>query len=83
MKTKLTLTVHKKALANARRYSRKTGKSISRMFEEMFEGEEPGNIKSESQLAAARLLAQLKIATPVKSLDDKNLLRQHVARKFA
>jgi hypothetical protein len=38
MKTKLTLTINKKALANANIYSRKTGKSISQMVEEIFGG---------------------------------------------
>ncbi len=83
MKTKLTLTIHKQALANAKRYSHITGKSISRIFEEIFEGEEPGNIISESQLAAVRLLSLLKDSESTKIKDDKNLLKAHIARKRA
>ena len=83
MKTKLTLTVHKKAIANAKRYSRKTGKSISQMFEELFELEEIGSLRSEPQRAAERLLAHLKKSNHLKTLDDKFLLRAHVARKYA
>lgn len=83
MKVRLTLSVNEKALANARRYARKAGKPISRIFEEIFGGDEPQNIKSESQLAAARLLSQLKDSKSIKIKDDKNLLKANVARRFA
>jgi hypothetical protein len=79
MKTKLTLTVHRKALANAKRYSRKTGKSISRMFEEIFEGNEMGALHSESQKAAERLLRLLKGSETLKTQNDKQFLKKHVA----
>lgn len=37
MKTKLTLTVHKSVINTARKRARKSGKSISGLFEEIFE----------------------------------------------
>ncbi len=83
MKTKLTLTVRKSVIATAKRYSRRTGKSISQMFEELFEKVELGSIKSEPQRAAARLLETLESSKSVKTLDDKLLLKEHVARKFS
>jgi hypothetical protein len=83
MKTKLTLTVHKRAIENAKRYSRKTGKSISQMFEELFDQAEMGKIRTESQVAAERLLKRLKGSTAVQSFDDKALIRKHVAAKYS
>jgi hypothetical protein len=83
MKTKLTLTVQKRAIDNAKRYSRKTGKSISQMFEEIFEQSEPSIIKTETQMAAERLLRRLKGSNAVKSFDDKALIRKHVAAKYS
>lgn len=84
MKSKLTLTVRKNVIMTAKRYSKRTGKSISQLFEEFFESASPENtIKSEPQKAAERLLAILDSSKPVKTLDDKTLLKEHVARKFA
>lgn len=83
MKTKLTLTVRKSVISTAKRHSRRTGKSISQMFEDLFENTELGNIKSEPQRAAERLLKTLESSKSIKTLDDKTLLKEHVARKFA
>jgi hypothetical protein len=83
MKTKLTLTVSKKTIARAKRYSRRTGKSVSRMFEEFFEEAEANGIRSEVHRAAERLLNALHEAKSVRTLDDKRLLKNHVARKYA
>lgn len=83
MKTKLTLTVSKKTIARAKRYSRRTGKSVSRMFEEFFEEAEANGIRSEAHRAAERLLNALHEAKSVRTLDDKRLLKNHVARKYA
>ena len=62
-----------------KRYLRKTGKSISRMFED----KETESQKSEPQMAAERLLNQLKSAIPVRIRHDKQLLKVHAARKYA
>lgn len=83
MKTKLTLTVRKSIINKAKRYSQKTGKSISRIFEEFFENTDTTDIKSVTQMAAERLLKKLESSSPVKALDDKKLLKKHVAGKFA
>lgn len=53
------------------------------MFEELFEKVELGSIKSEPQRAAVRLLETLESSKSVKTLDDKLLLKEHVARKFS
>jgi hypothetical protein len=83
MKTKLTLTVRKSVITIAKKHSRKSGKSISRLFEEMFEEPELNIIKSEQQRAASRLLKLLESAPRVKTLDDKALLRKHIDQKYA
>jgi hypothetical protein len=53
------------------------------MFEDLFEGREYRNIKSEQQRSAERLLARLESIKSTKSKNDKSLLLDHVARKFA
>jgi len=58
-KTKLTLTVRKSIIVTAKKYARKSGKSISTLFEEMFQGTDLNQLKSESQRAAERLLRTL------------------------
>ena len=83
MKTKLTLTIRKSIIKTARRYSKRSGKSISQLFEELFEMEQGRNIPSEPQRAAKRLLNTLESSQTVKTLDDKEELKSHVARKFA
>ncbi|MCB0494177.1 MAG: hypothetical protein KDC93_17360 [Cyclobacteriaceae bacterium] len=83
MKTKLTLTVRKSIIKNARRFSKRSGKSISQLFEEFFETEEGTGIPSKSQRAAERLLNTLESSPSVKTLNDKEELKSHVARKFA
>jgi hypothetical protein len=84
MKTKLTLTVRKSVISAAKLYAKRTGKSISQMFEEFFESPEAGgSIKSDSQKAAERLLKSLESSRPAQTVNDKELLRKHVARKFA
>lgn len=82
MKTKLTLTVRKSVINQAKRYSRRTGKSISRLFEDFF-GATEASVKSEPQRAAERLLQKLKTAKPVKSLRDNELLKKYVAGKYS
>lgn len=82
MKTKLTLTVRKSVIDHAKRYSRRTGKSISQLFEDFFDSGQ-ASVKSEPQRAAERLLRRLKAAKPVKPLKDKELLNKHVAGKYS
>lgn len=83
MKTKLTLTVRKSVIDRAKRISRKNKKSLSQMFEELFEESDLEGIKTESQRAAERLLKKVSGSKPVKTLDDKSLLKDHVARKYS
>ncbi len=83
MKTKLTLTVRKNVIDRAKRYSRKQKKSISRLFEDLFENAEAVGIKTEPQRAAERLLQKLDTSKPVKTLNDETFLKAHVARKYS
>jgi len=83
MKTKLTLTVKKSVIEAAKRKAKNKGISLSRMFEEIFEGEEGNNIKTESQRAAERLIKKLGESKSINSLNDKELIKEHVRRKFA
>ena len=84
-KTKLTLTVRKSAIDAAKKYSRRTGKSVSALFEDIFENAEVSPLKSESQKAAERLLKRLgsEKSVATKNESDKSLIAKHVARKFA
>jgi len=83
MKTKLTLTVSERTIQKARRQSKKNGKSLSRMFEELFEKDDTAPLKTQSQHAAERLLKQLEKSRSVKTLDDKEMLRRHLTKKYA
>jgi hypothetical protein len=82
-KAKLTLTVRKSVILKARKYSDKTGKSISSLFEEIFEQENIHELKSEPERAADRLLRHLDKSKPVVTKDDRKLLRKYVKGKFA
>ena len=83
MKTKLTLTVSDRVIRKAKRHSKKTGKSLSRMFEELFDADEKSPLKTETQRAAERLLNQLGKSKSVKTLSDKVLLQKHLTKKYA
>jgi len=83
MKTKLTLTVQKSVIEAARKRSRRSGKSISGLFEEVFERNEHNHIQSEPQRAAVRLLKLLKTAAIKDTQADKELLKKHIEKKYA
>lgn len=83
MKTKLTLTVRKHVIDRAKRYAKRSGKSISQIFEDLFEQSEYPVIKTEAQQAAQRLLETLQGVKPIKALNDKELIKAHVASKHS
>jgi hypothetical protein len=83
MKTKLTLTVKKSIIEAAKRKAKNKGISLSRMFEEIFEGDGENEIKTEAQRAAERLIKKLGKSQSITSLEDKDLIKEHVKRKFA
>jgi hypothetical protein len=83
MKTKLTLTIKKSVIDSAKRMAKKKGISLSRMFEEIFEEMGTNEIKTEPQRAAERLLKTLEKANSIPTIDDKELIKSHVKRKFA
>jgi len=84
MKTKLTLTVEKEIVEKAKQQAANRGVSLSKMFEEVFAKENPEIEKTESQLAASRLLEWLKNQAPIKELEksDKELVRAHRIKKY-
>lgn len=83
MKTKLTLTVDSSIIAEAKRYSKKAGKSLSGMFEELFQNAKRKETKSQRGLAAGRLLKMLDEAKAVKTLDGKKLRAEYLKKKYA
>ena len=83
MKTKLTLTIEESIITEAKRYSKKAGKSLSAMFEELFLKAQKQETKSEKSLAAARLLKMLDKAKPLKPLDENKLRTAHLTKKYA
>jgi hypothetical protein len=82
MKTKLTLTVNSEVIKKARKHSEVIGKSISQLFEEFIKNTADKDQKSESQLAAERLLKKISASKSVKTLDDKALLKKRVSHKY-
>lgn len=85
MKTKLTLTVKKEIVEKAKRKAASQGISLSKMFEEIFDKENPHLEKTSAQLAAGRFLERLKKEAPVQTLEksDKELMREHRSEKYA
>ncbi len=56
--------------------------SVSQMFEEVIGKDEGGDIETEQQRAAKRLLKTLDKAQPVEIKDDKKMIKEHVQRMF-
>ncbi len=83
MKTKLTLTVKKSIIDSAKRLAKRKKVSVSRLFEEMFENDEINPIKTPEQLAAKKLLERVGEEYPIIDQDDKELIRQYVAKKYS
>lgn len=85
MKTKLTLTVDKEIVEKAKKKAANRGISVSKMFEEIFEKENPSLEKTPAQLAAGRFLERLKNQKPIKALEksDKELIGEHRDKKYA
>jgi hypothetical protein len=82
MKKKLTLTVEEDIVKYAKRLARRHGKSVSQMFEEIFKEGEANTIQTEPQKAAGELLKKLEGSESVKPKQDKELIKEHVKRKF-
>jgi hypothetical protein len=84
MKTKLTLTIEKDIVEKAKRKASSQGISLSRLFEKVFDEENPGLKKSPEQLAAARFLERLKNDKRIEPMDktDKELIRAHRETKY-
>ncbi|WP_339701613.1 DUF6364 family protein [Algoriphagus aquimarinus] len=85
MKTKLTLTVDKKIVEKAKLKAASKGISLSKMFEEIFDKENPSLEKTPAQQAAGRFLKALKNQKPIKALEksDKELIGEHRDKKYA
>ena len=60
MKTRLTLNVEKEIVEKAKKQAAARGISLSSLFEEILEKDNPSLEKTPAQLAAARLLKELK-----------------------
>lgn len=82
MKKKLTLTVEEQIIKHAKRQAKRHGKSVSQLFEESFQEERVNTIKTESQKAAGRLLEKLEASESTQTKRDKELIKEHVKRKF-
>lgn len=84
MKTKLTLTVKKEIVEIAKQKAASRGISLSRMFEEIFEKENPEIEQTESQFAAGRLLKRLEEMKPTKAphVSDKFALKKYLREKY-
>lgn len=85
MKTKLTLTLEKSTIEKARRYAKASGRSISRIVEEIFEQTDPdqNKIMTSQQRAVKRLMQKLQESPSMEERDDKALIIDHVAKKYS
>lgn len=83
MKKKLTLTIQEDIIKLAKRQAKRRGISLSQMIEDIFKREDVNNIKTESQKAAERLLKKLEESKSTATKRDKELIKEHVKRKFA
>ncbi len=85
MKTKLTLTIKKEIVEKAKRKASSQGISLSKLFERVFEEENPTLAETPEQRAAARFLERLRNEPPIKALDksDKELINEHRNEKYA
>lgn len=83
MKKKLTLSVQEDIIKYAKRQANRRGISVSQLFEEIIGNKEINEIETESQRAAKRLLKSLENTESIETRDDKQLIREHVKRKFA
>lgn len=82
MKQKLTLTVDAEIIRRAKKMARYRGVSVSQMFEEAFSDNEIQPVETEAQKAANRFLSLMKEAHPSKPLDDRELVKHHLIRKY-
>ncbi len=84
MKTKLTLTIKKEIVEQAKRKAASRGISLSRLIEEIFEKDDADLQTSESQLAAKRLLKRLEEmeATRAPQESDKVALTRYLKEKY-
>ncbi len=83
MKKKLTLTVEEEVVQYAKRLAKRHGKSVSQMFEEKFKEGNANTIQTESQKSASELLKKLESSESKQTKQDKELIKEHVKRKFA
>ncbi|MDZ7719868.1 MAG: DUF6364 family protein [Balneolaceae bacterium] len=83
MKKKLTLTVEEEIIKSAKRQAKRHGTSVSQLFEESFKEERVHTIQTESQKAAGQLLKKLEASESTQAKRDKELIKEHVKRKFA
>jgi len=83
MKKKLTLTVEEEVVQYAKRLAKRHGKSVSQLFEEKFKEGDTNTIQTESQKAASELLKKLESSESKQMKQDKELIKEHVKRKFA
>ena len=83
MKRKLTLTVEEDVVRYAKRLAKRHGKSVSQMFEEKFKEGKTNAIQTESQKAGGKLLKKLETSESTQTKQDKELIKEHVKRKFA
>jgi hypothetical protein len=84
MKTKLTLTIEKRIIEKAKRKAASRGISLSQMFEEVFDKEDPEIDQTEAQKAAKMLLKRLESIEPMPAQNesDKELRRRYLEEKY-
>lgn len=82
MKTKLTLSIEKRIVDSAKRLARRRKTSVSKLFEEIFEGNDVSPIKTTEQIAAEELLRRVGPGIEASEKSDKELIREHLKKKY-
>lgn len=85
MKTKLTLTVNKAVIDQAKKIARQRKVSVSKLFEEVFEGPEPQPLRTDKQKSASALIKLLDESPAIrtKKKHDKALIKKYVSGKYS
>lgn len=81
MNTKLTLSLDKKAIAKAKKYAYKNGKSVSKMVETYFNNLE-ANVSDNEEEYSARLKRLIGAAADLKDKDSDKLKYEYLKDKY-
>ena len=81
MNTKLTLSLNKKAIAKAKKYAYKNGKSVSKLVENFFDNLEP-EVSDKNEEYSPRLQGLVGIISDLKDADLDKVKSDYLTKKY-